>query len=216
MNIFSNTEFLKNEIEETRKKDREAEVECERIKFNNRVVRESLFNTLESFNDLIVNNSNFNLNMIGNFLSKLLSVTQGREYEFKCTNNYIETIVYQSPFPRSEKCFYNVYYLIPKLSLEPPREEKITYGVEKSFFDANSEIIVLRKDNMINKRNNDISFYDKNGNKSINTKNIDVVYQFINELINYRIDNNVDEIPTLEIDNFIQKYSPQLKKVKSF
>lgn len=216
MNIFCNTEFLKNEIEETRKKDMEAEVECERIKFNNRVVRESMFNTLESFNDLIVNNSNFNLNMIGNFLSKLLSVTQGREYEFKCTNNYIETIVYQSPFPRSEKCFYNVYYLIPKLSLEPPREEKITYGVEKSFFDANSEIIVLRKDNMINKRNNDISFYDKNGNKSINTKNIDVVYQFINELINYRIENNTDEIPTLEIDNFIQKYSPQLKKVKSF
>lgn len=216
MNIFSNTEFLKNEIEETRKKDREAEVECERIKFNNRVVRESMFNTLESFNDLIVNNSNFNLNMIGNFLSKLLSVTQGREYEFKCTNNYIETIVYQSPFPRSEKCFYNVYYLIPKLSLEPPREEKITYGVEKSFFDVNSEVIVLRKDNMINKRNNDISFYDKNGNKSINTKNIDVVYQFINELINYRIENNTDEIPTLEIDDFIQKYSPQLKKVKSF
>lgn len=214
MNIFCNTEFLKNEIEETRKKDMEAEVECERIKFNNRVVRKSMFNTLESFNDLIVNNSNFNLNMIGNFLSKLLSVTQGREYEFKCTNNYIETIVYQSPFPRSEKCFYNVYYLIPKLSLEPPREEKITYGVEKSFFDVNSEVIVLRKDNMINKRNNDISFYDKNGNKSINTKNIDVVYQFINELINYRIENNVDEIPTFEIDNFIQKYSPQLKKVK--
>ena len=25
---------------------------------------------------------------------------------------------------------------------------------------------------MINKRNNDISFYDKNGNKSINTKSI--------------------------------------------
>ena len=89
MNIFCNTEFLKNEIEETRKKDMEAEVECERIKFNNRVVRESMFNTLESFNDLIVNNSNFNLNMIGNFLSKLLSVTQGREYEFKFTNNYI-------------------------------------------------------------------------------------------------------------------------------
>ena len=30
MNIFYNTEFLKNEIEETRKKDMEAEVECER------------------------------------------------------------------------------------------------------------------------------------------------------------------------------------------
>ena len=209
MNIFYNTEFLKNEIEETRKKDMEAEVECERIKFNNRVVRESMFNTLESFNDLIVNNSNFNLNMIGNFLSKLLSVTQGREYEF----NYIETIVYQSPFPRSEKGFYNVYYLIPKLSLEPPREEKIIYGVEKSFFDKNSEIIVLKKENINNKDNN-ICFYNKNGNKSINTKNIDVVYQFINELINYRIDNNVDEIPAFEIDNFIQKYSPQLKKVK--
>ena len=214
MNIFYNTEFLKKEIEETRKKDREAEVECERIKFNNRVVRESMLNTLDSFNNLIMNNSSFNLNVIGDYLSKLLSVTQGREYEFKCTNNYIETVVYQSPFPRSEKCFYNIYYLIPKLSLEPPREEKITYGVEKSFFDVNSEIIVLRKDNMINKRNNDISFYDKNGNKNINTKNIDVVYQFINELINYRIDNNVDEIPALEIDNFIQKYSPQLKKVK--
>lgn len=213
MNIFYNTEFLKNEIEETRKKDMEAEVECERIKFNNRVVRESMFNTLESFNDLIVNNSNFNLNMIGNFLSKLLSVTQDREYEFRCTNNYIETIVYQSPFPRSEKCFYNVYYLIPKLSLEPPREEKITYGVEESFFDKNSEIIVLKKENINNKDNN-ICFYNKNGNKSINTKNIDVVYQFINELINYRIDNNVDEIPAFEIDNFIQKYSPQLKKVK--
>lgn len=213
MNIFYNTEFLKNEIEETRKKDMEAEVECERIKFNNRVVRESMFNTLESFNDLIVNNSNFNLNMIGNFLSKLLSVTEGREYEFKCTNNYIETIVYQSPFPRSEKCFYNVYYLIPKLSLEPPREEKITYGVEESFFDKNSEIIVLKKENINNKDNN-ICFYNKNGNKSINTKNIDVVYQFINELINYRIDNNVNEIPAFEIDNFIQKYSPQLKKVK--
>lgn len=213
MNIFYNTEFLKNEIEETRKKDMEAEVECERIKFNNRVVRESMFNTLESFNDLIVNNSNFNLNMIGNFLSKLLSVTQSREYEFRCTNNYIETIVYQSPFPRSEKCFYNVYYLIPKLSLEPPREEKITYGVEESFFDKNSEIIVLKKENINNKDNN-ICFYNKNGNKSINTKNIDVVYQFINELINYRIDNNVDEIPAFEIDNFIQKYSPQLKKVK--
>lgn len=213
MNIFYNTEFLKNEIEETRKKDMEAEVECERIKFNNRVVRESMFNTLESFNDLIVNNSNFNLNMIGNFLSKLLSVTQGREYEFKCTNNYIETIVYQSPFPRSEKCFYNVYYLIPKLSLEPPREEKITYGVEESFFDKNSEIIVLKKENINNKDNN-ICFYNKNCNKSINAKNIDVVYQFINELINYRIDNNVDEIPAFEIDNFIQKYSPQLKKVK--
>lgn len=214
MNIFYNTEFLKKEIEETRKKDREAEVECERIKFNNRVVRESMFNTLDSFNNLIMNNSNFNLNVIGDYLSKLLSVTQGREYEFKCTNNYIETVVYQIPFPRIEKCFYNIYYLIPKLSLEPPREEKITYGVEKSFFDVNSEVIVLRKDNMINKRNNDISFYDKNGNKSINTKNIDVVYQFINELINYRIDNKVDEIPALEIDNFIQKYSPQLKKVK--
>lgn len=215
MNIFCNTEFLKNEIEETRKKDMEAEVECERIKFNNRIVRESMFNTLESFNDLIVNNSNFNLNMIGNFLSKLLSVTQDREYEFKCTNNYIETIVYQSPFPRSEKCFYNVYYLIPKLSLEPPREEKITYGVEESFFDKNSEIIVLKKENINNKDNN-ICFYNKNCNKSINTKNIDVVYQFINELINYRIDNNVDEIPAFEIDNFIQKYSPQLKKVKHF
>ena len=214
MNIFYNTEFLKKEIEETRKKDREAEVECERIKFNNRVVRESMLNTLESFNNLIMNNSNFNLNVIGDYLSKLLSVTQGREYEFKCTNNYIETVVYQSPFPRSEKCFYNIYYLIPKLSLEPPREEKITYGVEKSFFDVNSEIIVLRKDNMINKRNNDISFYDKNGNKNINTKNINVVYQFINELINYRIENNVDEIPAFEIDSFIQKYSPQLKKVK--
>lgn len=213
MNIFYNTEFLKNEIEETRKKDMEAELECERIKFNNRVVRESMFNTLESFNDLIVNNSNFNLNMIGNFLSKLLSVTQIREYEFRCTNNYVETIVYQSPFPRSEKCFYNVYYLIPKLSLEPPREEKITYGVEESFFDKNSEIIVLKKENINNKDNN-ICFYNKNGNKSINTKNIDVVYQFINELINYRIDNNVDEIPAFEIDNFIQKYSPQLKKVK--
>lgn len=213
MNIFCNTEFLKNEIEETRKKDMEAKVECERIKLNNRVVRESMFNTLESFNDLIVNNSNFNLNMIGNFLSKLLSVTQGREYEFKCTNNYIETIVYQSPFLRSEKCFYNVYYLIPKLSLEPPREEKITYGVEESFFDKNSEIIVLKKENINNKDNN-ICFYNKNCNKSINTKNIDVVYQFINELINYRIDNNVDEIPAFEIDNFIQKYSPQLKKVK--
>lgn len=213
MNIFYNTEFLKNEIEETRKKDMEAELECERIKFNNRVVRESMFNTLESFNDLIVNNSNFNLNMIGNFLSKLLSVTQIREYEFRCTNNYVETIVYQSPFPRSEKGFYNVYYLIPKLSLEPPREEKITYGVEESFFDKNSEIIVLKKENINNKDNN-ICFYNKNGNKSINTKNIDVVYQFINELINYRIDNNVDEIPAFEIDNFIQKYSPQLKKVK--
>ena len=214
MNIFYNTEFLKSEIEETRKKDREAEVECERIKFNNRAVRKSMLNTLESFNNLIMNNSSFNLNAIRDYLSKLLSVTQSREYEFKCTNNYIETIVYQSPFPRSEKCFYNVYYLIPKLSLEPPREEKITYGVEKSFFDVNSEVIVLRKDNMINKRNNDISFYDKNGNKSINTKNIDAVYQFINELINYRIENNVDEIPAFEIDNFIQKYSPQLKKVK--
>lgn len=213
MNIFSNTEFLKNEIEETRKKDMEAEVECERIKFNNRVVRESMFNTLESFNDLIVNNSNFNLNVIGNFLSKLLSVTQAREYEFKCTNNYIETIVYQSPFPISEKDFYNVYYLIPKISLEPPMEEIITYGVEESFFDKNSEIIVLKKEN-INNKDNSICFYNKNGNKSINTKNIDVVYQFINELINYRIDNNVDEIPAFEIDNFIQKYSPQLKKVK--
>lgn len=213
MNIFYNTEFLKSEIEETRKKDREAEVECERIKFNNRAVRKSMFNTLESFNNLIMNNSNFNLNVIGDYLSKLLSVTQSREYEFKCTNNYIETVVYQSPFPRSEKCFYNVYYLIPKLSLEPPREEIITYGVEESFFDKNSEIIVLKKENINNKDNN-ICFYNKSGNKSINTKNIDVVYQFINELINYRIDNNVDEIPAFEIDNFIQKYSPQLKKVK--
>lgn len=213
MNIFYNTEFLKSEIEETRKKDREAEVECERIKFNNRAVRKSMLNTLESFNNLIMNNSSFNLNVIGDYLSKLLSVTQSREYVFKCTNNYIETIVYQSPFPRNEKCFYNVYYLIPKLSLEPPREEKITYGVEESFFDKNSEIIVLKKENINNKDNN-ICFYNKNCNKSINTKNIDVVYQFINELINYRIDNNVNEIPAFEIDNFIQKYSPQLKKVK--
>ena len=67
-----------------------------------------MLNTLESFNNLIMNNSSFNLNVIGDYLSKLLSVTQSREYEFKCTNNYIETIVYQSPFPRSEKCFYNV------------------------------------------------------------------------------------------------------------
>lgn len=218
MDIFYNMEFLKKEIEETRRSDVEAEIECERIKTNNKVVREGISNTLNSFNDLIMNNSWFDLNIIGHSLSKLLSVTQNKEYEFKCMNNYIETVTYQIPFPRSEKRFYNIYYLMPKINFTPPREENIVYGLEKSFFDKNNDIIVLKKDIVSDKRNNNINFYDKFGNKNINVKNIDIVYKFINDLISYKIENNINEMSRLEIDKFIEKYNSNklLKKAKVF
>ncbi len=67
----------------------------------------------------------------------------------------------------------------------------------------NNKMIVLYKDK-IEVFNKEIYFYDNNYNKIIDTKGLDYIYDFINQIINYRISNEC-EISKVELISLIHK-----------
>lgn len=218
MSVFDEVEYLKNELELIKENSTKAEIQYEMLINNNRRVKECIYNKLYDMNRIVSSYSIFDLYELGSLLSILLSKIEDREYAFKTFHYRIEKI-YNQPFYKKVVSNYNVYFLSPKYT-EVPNEEEIITELESDVFDKDEDIILIKKVNLgleLDKEDEMVNFYDTNGNRTINTKRFESIYELIDTFIDYKIENDIkilsyDESMNL-LNTFLNKNT--YKKVKS-
>lgn len=170
-------------------------------------------NIIVAKKQVISDNSNFDCDLIGNVISKLISIIEKEPYKYYNAKYYINGVEYDPMYSGSYDL--NTVYLINK-------EKKVSTVYEDNrqdrmklipFYEKDDDIILLfrSKDKRYyhDEEKTEIKFYDAD-QTNVDVKRFSYVIDFINYVIEYRIENNVNDITSEEleklVDEFIDRY----------
>lgn len=230
MKLFEYIEYLKSEIDKLKKEIlsieiKKAKLEMNLKKKNNQITFEDLTNLngvqdlqrldmsldikkrylayykelFKDYSSKILCRSSFNVDEIGLVLEELLNEVTNKKYKY---NKIINRTTTYSTNRYGENNSYN--------------DNVVAYiGLDDRNYDINllyndPDAIIL-SDNCLN---NSICFYDDKCDKTINVKKNDVIYDFIDYLIAYRIENDVIYISKEKLQDLLSKYDPNCNKNK--
>ncbi len=160
----------------------------------------------------------FNVDDIGYVLAELISKVEKQSYSYYIANYNGVCIYCEEGYGYDVATFNNKVYLINKTDeINYEYNEKYLSEVGPTILKNNPDIIVLSNVYLDDKK---IRFYDGFIEKSklVNVKKYDYIYDFINYLISYKIENNLDELKKEELfnllDSFLNEYIIGYSKVR--
>lgn len=169
---------------------------------------------LNTFERLLVKYSTFNLNLIGNILQQLISITESEEYLYKQVSHTFKKRVHgvMDSWDEDVKTVVNIIITKNKLldnydSTNQPKS-KIHEFVE------NGDALLLSEQDIDVKKEKQITFYnltDGHIESRVNFGKFDYVKDFIDNIIQYRFQNNMDKITEKDMLLFLQNYIIQHK-----
>lgn len=170
---------------------------------------------------VISDNSNFECDLIGNVLSKLISIIEKKPYRYYNAKYYIKGTEYNPMYSGSYEL--NTVYLINKEekvceSYDDNRQDRIKLT---PFYEKDDDIILLfrtrDKRYYHDEEKNEVKFYDADQTK-VDVKKFSYVIDFINNVIEYKINNNVNNITSEELERllgeFVDKYIQEKEEIK--
>ena len=160
----------------------------------------------------------FNVDDIGYVLAELVSKVEKQSYSYYTANYHGVCKYYEEGYGYDTAFYNNKVYLINK-------KDEITYKYDEEYLSEvgptilkdNPDIIILSNTYLDDKK---IRFYDGFIEKSklVNVKKYDYIYDFINYLISYKIEHNLDDLSMEELfdleDVFLNEYFIGYAKVK--
>ena len=169
---------------------------------------------LNTFERLLVKYSTFNLDLIGNILQQLISITESEEYLYKQVSHTFKKRVHgvMDSWDEDVKTVVNIIITKNKLldnydSTNQPKS-KIYEFVE------NGDALLLSEQDIDVKKEKQITFYnltDGHIESRVNFGKFDYVKDFIDNIIQYRFQNNLDKITEKDMLLFLQNYIIQRK-----
>ena len=166
--------------------------ECEEYRNKNNIV---LNNENNNIDNLRHQYSRFNLNKIGRLLANLITIMENKQYYYMRGNNFATHYNWENDHPETKKVKYTTAVISPN----PQRKFLIT-SVHNNEFVFPEDTIVLSNSE---EYESDVYLYDKNGNFIFN--NYPYAKEFVDKLIEYRINNNTFEVTDEIVDNIFNK-----------
>lgn len=154
----------------------------------------------------IFESSWFDVDEIGEVLAKLISSLENESYSYYVSNYHGICKYYEEGYGYDTVDLnYKVYLINKESNVRYQYNEEYINEIGSTIFKNNDNIIVLAQRYL---NDNKISFYDGMANESqlIDIKNYDYIYDFINYLISYKIDNNLSELNKEELENLLTKF----------
>ena len=147
----------------------------------------------------------FDCDEIGEVLAKLISKVECQNYVYYVADYKVEELVSSRAGSEIDYDEYDVY-MINKLSKSSKKYETS----EGTFFSSDDDIIILKINNKLGKREKSISFYDEELKRMIDAKKFDYVYDFINYIIDSKVEMkktilSKEELEVL-LDSFLVSY----------
>ena len=171
---------------------------------------------LNTFEKLLVKYSTFNLDLIGSILQQLISITESEEYLYKQVSHTFKKRVHgvMDSWDEDVQTFANIIITKNK-SLDyydstNQAKSKIHEFVE------NGDALLLSEQDINEKKQKQITFYnltDEHIESRVNFGKFDYVKDFIDNVIQYRFQNNMDKITEKDMLLFLQNYIIQHKDV---
>lgn len=160
----------------------------------------------------------FDVDEIGNLLAKLVSIVENEPYSYHVANYHGLCKYYEEGYGYDTVSLnYKVYLISKENSMRYQYNEEYISEIGSTIFKKSNETIVLAQRYL---NDNMISFYDGMANKShlIDIKKYDYIYDFVNYIISYKIDNNSFNMNKEELEilltEFLNEYLKGISKVK--
>lgn len=174
----------------------------------------SLKKDLNTFEGLLVKYSTFNIDLIGNILEQLISITESEEYLYKQVSHTFRKRVHgvMDSWDEDIKTIANIIItknkLLDNYNSTNHAKSKIYELVE------NGDALLLSEQEAILKKEKQITFYTLiNGyiESKVNFGKFDYVKDFIDNIIQYRFQNSMEKITEKDMLLFLQNYIIQHK-----
>lgn len=206
-------------IFEERKREIEASEKAIKLAYDEkiRLGNESIANSkkeLSSYRELLRKYSTFNSKLIGETLEKLVSMIEGEEYSYQHaiqeTTKRESTVFGSETFPAK----YNVQWIVCKERGSSYYREFREYGDSIYELVKKGKAILLEKQE--GHENKDIQFYSNHYDKLeslVDFGKFDYVKIFIDSVIQYRFQNNMEKISEKELLPFISEFISNNKEL---
>lgn len=169
---------------------------------------------LNTFERLLVKYSTFNLDLIGNILQQLISITESEEYLYKQVSHTFKKRVHgvMDSWDQDVKTIVNIIITKNKLL---DNYDSTNQSKSKIYeFVENGDALLLSEQDIDVKKEKQITFYnltDGHIESRVNFGKFYYVKDFIDNIIQYRFQNNLDKITEKDMLLFLQNYIIQHK-----
>lgn len=169
---------------------------------------------LNSFEGLLIKYSTFNLDLIGSMLQQLISITESEEYLYKQVSHTFKKRVHgvMDSWDEDVKTIVNIIITKNKLL---DNYDSTNQSKSKIYeFVENGDALLLSEQDINVKKEKQITFYnltDGHIESRVNFGKFDYVKDFIDNIIQYRFQNNLDKITEKDMLLFLQNYIIQHK-----
>ena len=159
---------------------------------------------IETYNycNLIEKYSSLNREDISIVLSELISTFEGKTYVPQSLLYHVDG--------ESPAAFWNIFMIMPKDIIEKIKDPRRVQGRYINHLLKNGFAIKLCDEWSQNKWPNELSFYKTDGmcrvNQNVSFKGFTYVKCFIDFVINYRIENKIDEISLEELEKLKEQF----------
>lgn len=223
--LFDEIEYLYDRYKSTNdyKKEllsqREKDIENARMKILNAYSQNlelneknitTLKKELNDFNKLVEKYSTFDLELIGNILQQLISVTESEEYLYKQVSQTYKKSVHGVMDSWDEDVKTTINIIIKKDNYDSTTQEKS----EIHKLVENGDALLLSEQETNDKKDKQITFYTLTDGRiasNLNFGKFCYVKDFIDYVIQYRFQNNIDKINEKDMLLLLQKYIIQHK-----
>lgn len=145
---------------------------------------------------------------IGPIIARLISHIEQQEYIYQKAM-YTETESFSARWGTDKEYDeYEIYLVTKKTNARQYYEE--TKG--SSYMLSSSNNLILRLNNILGNRIDSVSFYDSNINKAVDVKGFSYVYDFIDYVIERKIEKKVVKLPQEELEGLLNEFLSIYKK----
>ena len=174
----------------------------------------SIKKDLNTFERSLVKYSTFNLDLIGNILQQLISITESEEYLYKQVSHTLKKRVHSVMDSWDENVKTIVNIIITKNRLLDNCDSSNQSKSKIYEFVENGDALLLSEQDTNEKEEKQITFYnltDGNIESIVNFGKFEYVKDFIDNIIQYRFQNNMDKVTEKDMLLFLQNYIIQHK-----
>jgi len=169
----------------------------------------SIKEELNNFDELLIKYSTFNLDLIGKALQQLISITESEEYLYKQVNHTFKKRVHgvMDSWDEDVKTIVNIIIKKNKI-LDNYESTNQTKSKTDELIETGDALLLSEQDIEV-KKEKQITFYtltDGLIEPKVNFGKFDYIKDFIDNIIQYRFQNNMDKINEKDILNFMKKY----------
>lgn len=159
--------------------------------------------------------SEFDYNLIAPFIAKLISIIE--EENYKCyTADYFLTIKYQDAFNPTSNLNETLYLITKEEDVAHEYNDEYSWSNGIPFYNKNCNMILLKSEDKRGFLNEPgkIKFYNNSFYEVVNFKRFTYVYDFINLVIEYKIENDLPNIGEIKLEELLDEFLSDYRKGK--